>query len=101
MGVLDFLRDGNLSGEIDASNIQINIIDENDVFQNERQKIIESALKLIQLGQYNNIEDAIICAATYDRGFRFSDTYINDKGKRVLVFRETISPNKEEIIEEK
>ena len=69
--------------------IQIQIEGDINLFKDEKEKIIEGAKKLLQMGKADNMEDAIITFAVMFRGLKFSKIKKTEEGTTVVVLRET------------
>ena len=84
--------------KVDDSNIEIEIQGDVNLFIDEKEKILEGANKLLELGRAENIEEAIITFATIFRGLKFMESK-NVDGKRVIILRETVRGEFERDIE--
>ena len=69
--------------------VQIHIEGDVQLFKDEKEKIIEGAKQLLEIGKADDIEDAIITYAMMFRGLSFSRTEKNENGKKTIVLRET------------
>ena len=69
--------------------VQIHIEGDVQLFKDEKEKIIEGAKQLLEIGKADNIEDAIITYAMMFRGLTFEKTEKNENGKKTVVLRET------------
>lgn len=81
-----------IASNIEKNNTQeIEIHIEGDVglFKDEKEKIIEGAKQLLEIGRAENMEDAIITVAVMFRGLKFKENKMTADGKRVIVLRET------------
>ena len=71
-------------------NVQIHIEGDVQLFQDEKEKIIEGAKQLLEIGKADNIEDAIITYAIMFRGLGFSKTIKrSEDGNTIIVLKET------------
>ena len=73
----------------DIQDVQIEIEGNVELFKDEKEKIIQGARQLLELGRADDMEDAIITFATMFRGLRFSKVQKCEDGKKVIVLRET------------
>ena len=69
--------------------IQIHIEGDVQLFKDEKEKIIQGAKELLEIGKADDIEDAIITYAMMFRGLSFSRTEKSENGKKTVVLRET------------
>ena len=69
--------------------IRIQIDGDINLFKDEKQKIVTGAKQLLEIGQCENMEDAIITYATMFRGLRFKEIKENEDGERIIVLKET------------
>jgi hypothetical protein len=83
--------------DMDTSNIQIDIMNESSMHYNERQLIIEFARELILTGKSNDIESAIISAATSYRGLKFKGLYRDIGGRVAISFSNPINESKKKL----
>lgn len=70
-------------------NVQIHIEGDVQLFKDEKEKIIEGAKQLLEIGKADDIEDAIITYAMMFRGLGFERTEKSENGKKTVVLRET------------
>lgn len=68
--------------------IQIQIEGDVGLFKDEKEKIIEGAKQLLEIGRAENMEDAIITVAVMLRGLKFKETKKTQDGKTVVVLKE-------------
>ena len=71
------------------NNIHIQIDGDIGLFKDEKQKIIEGAKQLLELGKCNDMVDAIITFATMFRGLKFREVKKTEEGEIVIVLKET------------
>ena len=71
------------------SEIEIDIEGDIQLFKDEKEKIIQGAKELLEIGKADDIEDAIITYAMMFRGLGFERTEKNENGKKTVVLRET------------
>ena len=69
--------------------IHIQIDGDIGLFKDEKQKIIEGAKQLLELGKCNDMVDAIITFATMFRGLKFREVKKTEEGEIVIVLKET------------
>lgn len=69
--------------------VQIHIEGDVQLFKDEKEKIIEGAKQLLEMGKVDDIEDAIITYAMMFRGLSFERTEKRENGKKTVVLRET------------
>lgn len=72
-----------------TNNIHIQIDGDIGLFKDEKQKIIEGAKQLLELGKCNDMVDAIITFATMFRGLKFREVKKTEEGEIVIVLKET------------
>jgi len=73
-----------------SQEIQIQIEGDVGLFKDEKEKIIEGAKQLLEIGRAENMEDAIITVAVMLRGLKFKETKRTEEGKTVVVLMETV-----------
>ena len=73
----------------DNIHIRIQIDGDTGLFKDEKQKIIEGAKQLLELGKCNDMVDAIITFATMFRGLKFREVKKTEEGEIVIVLKET------------
>lgn len=71
-----------------TGNIKIVIENSCGAFDNEEKMIREGALKFLEMGKADDMEDAIITAATIIRGLAYEKTEKDDDGNMVITFRD-------------
>lgn len=71
------------------NNIHIQIDGDTGLFKDEKQKIIEGAKQLLELGKCDDMVDAIITFATMFRGLKFREVKKTEEGEIVIVLKET------------
>ena len=69
--------------------IQIQIDGDTGLFKDEKQKIIDGAKQLLELGKCDDMVDAIITVATMFRGLKFQEVKNTEEGEIVIVLKET------------
>ena len=67
---------------------EIRFKDDFTLFKDEKEKIIQGAKELLEIGMARDAEDAIITCAVMFRGMRYYTTEKNEDGKTVLVLEE-------------
>lgn len=77
--------------KIDTNSEDIKIIIEGDInlFEDEKEKIIEGAKQLLELGKADDMEDAIKVFATIFRGLSCGENQKDKDGNTIIVLRET------------
>lgn len=78
-------------------NIRIQIDGDTSLFKDEKQQIIEGAKQLLELGRCDDMEDAIITAATMFRGLKFQEVKNNEEGETIIVLKDTAIRSKDSI----
>lgn len=91
--------DKNSIPEVDTQGFQIQIEGDIELFEDEKEKIIQGAKQLLELGRAEDMEDAIITFATMFRGLKFHGTKNKENGIKVVNFGETLRREKEIITE--
>ena len=81
--------EGNTEPKEERYDIQIQIEGDINLFIDEKEKIIEGAKQLLQMGKADNMEEAIINFAVMFRGLKFSKIKKTDEGTTVVVLKET------------
>lgn len=71
-----------------GEDIQIDIKGDIGLFEDEKEKIIEGAKTLLQMGKADNMEDAIITFAVMFRGLKFCEVQKSEDGKTIVVLKE-------------
>ena len=72
-----------------VSDVEIDIEGDLQLFKDEKEKIIQGAKELLEIGKADDIEDAIITYAMMFRGLGFERTEKSENGKKTVVLRET------------
>lgn len=72
-----------------VSDVEIDIEGDIQLFKDEKEKIIQGAKELLEIGKADDIEDAIITYAMMFRGLGFERTEKSENGKKTVVLRET------------
>lgn len=78
------------NNKTNTDNIKIIIENSCGAFDNEEEIIKEGAIKFLELGRANDMEDAIITAATMIRGLKYARTEKDENGNIVIVFKDMI-----------
>ena len=73
----------------DNIHIRIQIDGDTGLFKDEKQKIIERAKQLLELGKCDDMVDAIITCATLLRGLKFRKVKNDGKGEIIIVLKDT------------
>lgn len=72
-----------------VSDVEIDIEGDIQLFKDEKEKIIQGAKELLEIGKADDIEDAIITYAMMFKGLGFERTEKSENGKKTVVLRET------------
>lgn len=91
--------EANTMHKVDSQDIQIQIEGNIHLFKDEKEKIIEGAKQLLELGKADNMEDAIVTFAVMFRGLKFSEVKKTEEGTTVVVLRETAQDTIKNIVE--
>ena len=70
--------------------VQIQIDGDMDLFKDEKEKIIQGAKQLLEIGKATDMADAIITFATIFRGLKLKETKRCEDGTLIVVLRETV-----------
>ena len=69
--------------------IHIQIDEDTGLFKDEKQKIIDGAKQLLELGKCDDMVDAIITFATMFRGLKFREVKKTEEGAIVIVLKDS------------
>lgn len=85
-----------------AQEFEIQIQGDVNLFENEKEKIIEAAKQLLEIGKADDMQDAIISIGVMIRGLKFSEVKKTKDGKTRIVFSEVgekiIQKKREELL---
>ena len=98
-------KQNNTDNQIDVvQEFEIQIEGDINLFEGEKEKIIEAAKQLLEIGKADDIQDAIISIGVIFRGLKFSEVQKTKDGKTIIVFSEVgekeIHNKREELIDE-
>ncbi len=98
-------KESNINIQSDITQeFEIQIQGDVNLFKDEKEKILQGAKQLLEIGKADDMQDAIISIGVMFRGLKFSEVQKTKDGKTIIVFSEVgekQSHNKrEELVEQ-
>lgn len=82
-------KENNINAESDISQeFEIQIQGDVNLFKGEKEKILQGAKQLLEIGKSDDMQEAIISIGVMFRGLSFSEVQKTKDGKTIIVFSE-------------